>query len=80
MTIDGPELVVFDFDETIVGCNSDTFINELSTDGLIPNEIISKYWDYTNWTQCMSSLSINVNKFFHSILINRYETSLQFFT
>jgi len=56
MTIDGPELVVFDFDETIVGCNSDTFINELSSDGVIPEEIINKYYDYKNWTQYMKQV------------------------
>lgn len=56
MTIDGPELVVFDFDETIVDCNSDTFINELSSDGRIPEDIINKYYDHNNWTQYMKQV------------------------
>ena len=33
------ELVIFDFDETIVECNSDTFINVLAPNGKIPEEI-----------------------------------------
>jgi len=62
MTIDGPELVVFDFDETIVDCNSDTFINELATDGVIPEEIVQKYYDHNNWIAYMKQVLTYLHK------------------
>lgn len=46
MTIDGKlknliqrELVVFDFDETLVDCNSDSWIHKLAPGGKIPDEL-----------------------------------------
>ena len=56
MTVDtetGPELVAFDFDETIVDCNSDTFINSLAPDGKIPDHIVKKFYDNNDWTEYM---------------------------
>ena len=62
MAILGPELVVFDFDETIVNCNSDTFINSLATDGRIPLEITDKYFDCKNWTEYMRQVFTYLHK------------------
>ncbi|XP_054163370.1 probable phosphatase phospho2 [Oppia nitens] len=51
------ELVVFDFDETIVDCNSDTFINELAPDGgHIPDELYAEFLLNNRWTEYMAKV------------------------
>ena len=50
------ELVVFDFDETVVDCNSDTFINQLAHDGTIPKEIWNRFLDERDWTAYMQQV------------------------
>lgn len=50
------ELFVFDFDETVVDCNSDTFINVLfKPDGRVPEEVSSKF-NNANWTSYMRAV------------------------
>ena len=49
----GPELVAFDFDETVVDCNSDTYINCLAPDGRIPDRIVHNYYNDKDWIQYM---------------------------
>lgn len=60
MTIDTElpiELVVFDFDETVVDCNSDTFINKLAPDGgRIPDEMVDKFLTDRDWTAYMQQV------------------------
>lgn len=59
MTIDkeaGTELVVFDFDETIVNCNSDTYINVLAPGGTIPDVIWTNFQCDKDWTAYMQQL------------------------
>lgn len=58
MTV-GPQLLVFDFDETIVACNSDVWINQLSPGGTIPSEIKSKYKD--DWNEYMRNVFKHLN-------------------
>lgn len=59
MTIDTPaeqsstHLMVFDFDETIINCNSDFYVNRVAVDGKIPKEILDKYADDQDWTDYM---------------------------
>lgn len=56
------ELVVFDFDETIVDCNSDTFIDVLAPNGTIPQQIIDDYYDHNHWTQYMRHVFAYLHK------------------
>ena len=50
------DLVVFDFDETIVNCNSDTFINALAPGGTIPDTIWNSFLDDNDWTAYMQQV------------------------
>ena len=50
------ELVVFDFDETIVNCNSDTYINVLAPGGTIPETIWNTFLDDNDWTAYMQQV------------------------
>ena len=45
------ELVIFDFDQTIIDCNTDTFINQLAPNGRIPVEFWSKNIVWTDYMQ-----------------------------
>lgn len=62
MTIDTPatlsttHLVVFDFDETIVNCNSDFFVNRLSANGEVLKELLDKFSDEQDWTDYMQQI------------------------
>ena len=61
MTINYPELIAFDFDETIVACNSDTYINQLAPDGSIPQEIYDQIQP-DNWTGYMQNVFEYLNQ------------------
>ncbi|KAH9391290.1 Phospho-2-dehydro-3-deoxyheptonate aldolase AroG [Tyrophagus putrescentiae] len=50
------ELVVFDFDETIVDCNSDTYINVLAPGGTIPETIWATFQNDNDWTAYMQAV------------------------
>ena len=61
MTINCPELIAFDFDETIVACNSDTYINQLTPDGSIPQSIYDQRQP-DNWTGYMQNVFQYLNQ------------------
>ena len=50
------ELVVFDFDETVVNCNSDTYINVLAPGGAIPEQLWNNFLDDNDWTAYMQQV------------------------
>lgn len=50
------ELVVFDFDETIVDCNSDTYVNVLAPGGTIPEELWATFKNDNDWTAYMQQV------------------------
>ena len=56
MTIEGPELVVFDFDESIVDCDSDQLVCKLSPEGKVPKDIVEKYYNGHDTTEYMSQV------------------------
>lgn len=53
--IERQELVVFDFDDTVVNCNSDTWVDQLAPDGKIPKDIRAIF-DGVNWTNYMAAV------------------------
>lgn len=48
------ELVAFDFDETIVACNSDTWVHQLAPEGKIPDDL--RYRHGQDWTKHVQSV------------------------
>lgn len=50
-----PQLVVFDFDDTVVDCNSDTWIDTLAPNGKIPLGLTEGF-DGFNWTSYMAQV------------------------
>ncbi|KAJ6225233.1 hypothetical protein RDWZM_003778 [Blomia tropicalis] len=59
MTIDkecSTELFVFDFDETIVNCNSDTYIDRLAPGGVIPEQLWKSFKNDNDWTAYMQQV------------------------
>ncbi|KAF7495594.1 putative phosphatase phospho2 [Sarcoptes scabiei] len=52
------ELVVFDFDETIVDCNSDLFINALAPNQQIPKQFWQPDIHENDWTDYMQQVFI----------------------
>ncbi|RWS23519.1 pyridoxal phosphate phosphatase PHOSPHO2-like protein, partial [Leptotrombidium deliense] len=72
-TPNAKHLVIFDFDYSIVDCNSDTFVNSLCPDSIVP-ERVNKEYDGNNWTQYMAELF----KYLHECGVRRddYEKCL----
>ena len=68
------ELVIFDFDETIVACNSDTFINVLAPNGKIPEEIWNRFLDERDWTAYMQQVFNYLHD--HDVRDSNYEACL----
>ena len=76
MTIDKmvTELVVFDFDETIVNCNSDTFINILAPNGKMPKSIWDSYLNENDWTIYMHQVFLYLHQ--QGVREEHYKTCL----
>lgn len=55
------ELVVFDFDETIINCNSDTHIKRMTPNGKFPAELWKDEYDL-NWTNYMQQVFIYLHQ------------------
>ncbi len=56
-----PTLVAFDFDHTIVDCNSDTYIYNVLPDRMLPQRMRAMYMD-GQWTAFMNQVFIHVSE------------------